>query len=132
MELVINTRRGAWDRRSAPRIEAALPAVYRQVTWQGLHLGPAGHNLPSPARAKNLSAVGVLLLVGERLDPHSVVSVALSLPESRQPVQSLAEVRHVQAIESTPPYAFALGLEFLSISQQDRELVHHYVGRRQR
>ncbi len=129
MDSLPGSERGAWDRRTAPRIQTILPAVYRPVTRERLHAGPEGAEPPLPARARNVSAVGVLLLVTERLDPHTVVSLALRLPENGEPVQSLAEVRHVQPNPAAAPYPFAVGLEFLSISTLDAQRVYRFVGR---
>jgi hypothetical protein len=120
---------GAWnkERRRQARADIAMPAEYRILTRSRLGARASGRGLPVAAQVKNLSAGGALLLVWERLLQYSVLSVLLQLPGYPEPVRSLAEVRHRQDLLHGATHPYAVGLEFLSISNHDTSRVAHFV-----
>jgi c-di-GMP-binding flagellar brake protein YcgR len=120
---------GDWnkERRRQTRADIAISAQYRLLTRSRLLPVTAYREPPVAARVKNLSAGGALLLVWERLLQYSVLSVLLQLPGYPEPVRSLAEVRHRQDLLHGATHPYAVGLEFLSISNQDTSRVAHFV-----
>ncbi len=75
----------------------------------------------------NVSSKGMLLEVERLLPPDAVVAVTFFLPEDPEPLNLEAQVFRAEFGEATPRY----GLQFLKISDAERERIDQYVRKLQ-
>lgn len=83
----------------------------------------------APARTENLSEGGMFIRDTSTAQVGAVVEVEFALPNSPEPIRTMAEIRWVRPGEA-PGDERGVGLKFLKIEDGDREKIRDFVGGR--
>ena len=74
--------------------------------------------------AINISHSGALILTQEPLEPGEVFELVASVPFRYRPIWAIAEVVRPQTASSDVDYGpYGMGVQFIMISEEDRELI---------
>jgi Tfp pilus assembly protein PilZ len=79
---------------------------------------------------ENISAGGVMVIIGEEIAPSTVVDLELFLWDKNKPLQCKGQIAWVNEItpKETKPRLFNTGIKFLDISDSDRSEVRDFVN----
>jgi hypothetical protein len=74
--------------------------------------------------AINISHSGALIFTQEPIEPGEVFEMAVSVPFGYRPIRAIAEVVRPQTASSDVDYGpYGMGVQFIMISEEDRELI---------
>ncbi|MCM8774490.1 MAG: PilZ domain-containing protein [Candidatus Omnitrophica bacterium] len=108
------------ERRKFLRIEVAVNVVYSVI---------GNEQLSGEAVTKNISEGGICLVVHNKIDLNSLLSLKIHLPDGKEPIQVTGKV--VWKAEYTfiiiQESRYDLGIQFLDISETDRNRIANYV-----
>lgn len=108
------------DRRRFPRLDSSL-----SVAWEKI---PGGRPSPSDV-TKNVSNLGICLIVYEELEPGIQISMSIELPDKKI-IVATGRVVWCQGYRLSGqgvPANYDVGVEFLDIKAEDRRVLKLYV-----
>ena len=90
------------------------------------HPQPGGDPRSALSAARDISGAGVCLEAEQSYSPSEIVELAIELEEGKHPVEALARVIWSEKTdrEERP---FDLGVEFIGIEEEDRDLIDRKV-----
>jgi c-di-GMP-binding flagellar brake protein YcgR len=106
------------ERRQYIRIKRSVVVSYRIVK----------QFLGSGSRTKDICAGGICLPVFQMLEPHTILDLEISLPDSINPIKATAEIVWVGKREDAQ-FPFEAGMKFLKIDLSGRDKIFNYVTR---
>jgi hypothetical protein len=115
------------DRRVFMRLDASVTVCYRIVKTPALEeASPKG--MPDECTVtKNISAGGLAFFIEESIPVASILELRIELPDHKEPIDCLARILRLQAIEGTG--LFEAGVCFLDLSSRDRQLIDRFVDK---
>jgi len=109
------------ERRRFPRLDSSLG-----VEWQRITEGPESARSDV---AKNISSLGLCMIVYEKLEVGDQLSLSIELPDKRIILTTgrVAWSRAFQLPGQAAPVNYDIGIEFLDIKQEDRHILKQFV-----
>jgi c-di-GMP-binding flagellar brake protein YcgR len=112
------------ERRSFPRVPINVEIAYKIISLPEKISNPM-------IRSKDISETGIRIIVLERLDPYTMLDIEFLLPGSKEPIFATGrtiwmEEFMVGSLNSSK--AYEVGIEFVSISKEDREKIHQFTS----
>ena len=111
------------ERRRFPRLDASLG-----VTWQKIAEGK-GYETERTDVVKNISSLGLCMIVYEKLENGEQLSLSIELPD-KNVVMTTGRVIWVRSFGlpgQKDLVNYDVGVEFLDIKQEDRRLLKQFV-----
>jgi hypothetical protein len=111
------------DRRRFPRLDSSLG-----ITWHKVAESSSGDSARSDV-AKNVSSLGLCMIVYEKLEVGEQLSLSIELPNKSIILATgrVAWSRAFQLPGQETPVNYDVGIEFLNIKQEDRHTLKQFV-----
>ncbi|MFH1776365.1 MAG: PilZ domain-containing protein [Candidatus Omnitrophota bacterium] len=110
------------ERRRYVRLDAGVEVKYSVFSSDAV---------PLLTTAKEISAGGIRIFTGEKLDIGTKVYLAIKLPGSETPIEGEAEVVWVEEFmiisEPRPSTKFEVGLSFITIDEENINQISKYI-----
>jgi c-di-GMP-binding flagellar brake protein YcgR len=111
------------DRRRFPRLDASLGVTWYKVSET------KGYESARSDVAKNISSLGLCMIVYEKLEVGEQLSLTIELPD-KNVVLTTGRVSWIRAFQLSgrdAPVNYDVGIEFLDIKQEDRRILKQFV-----
>ena len=109
------------ERRKFPRLNATVDIECSVIDKQ--------FSPENKKKIKNISAAGICLIVYERVGVDDFLSLAIKLPESKDPLQVKGRVVWTEefVVAGDIRNRWDAGIEFIGMSEEDRQKIAEYV-----
>lgn len=108
------------DKRNFPRLSAAVEVEYTLLK-----------DVPGEKKTytKNISAGGICLIVYEKMEPGSILSLKVHLPDVQRPIEIRGKVVWMShfTIGSDQRDRYDLGIEFTEVAESVRQKISQYL-----
>jgi c-di-GMP-binding flagellar brake protein YcgR len=108
----------------------AFPRVYFDVEVEYKIISSPEKISDPMIRSKDTSEGGITIAALERLDPYTMLALKFLLPGSRESISATARVVWIEEFmvgTLNSSKAYEAGVEFVSISKEDREKINQFV-----
>lgn len=112
------------ERRAFPRVSLDVEVDYKIISSPKEISDPMIHS-------KDISESGIRIVVLEKMNPDTILNLKFSLPGSQELILVTGKVAWIEEFmvgTLSSSKAYEVGVEFSSISKEDREKINQFVS----
>lgn len=118
--------------RSQPEVAGFLKTLERKIDLIAQTILMTDRDLSDkPTKKVNISASGLSFDAEDSIDPGTIIELKMVLPPSLVAFVSYGKVVYCNTCEGKEQFSHRMGVDFLSLRDQDRELLIRYIVKRQ-
>jgi c-di-GMP-binding flagellar brake protein YcgR len=111
------------EKRAFPRVSLNVKVDYKIIS--------SPEKVPDPMiLSKDISEIGIRIVAFERLNPYTMLDLKFLLPGSKESISATGRAvwsKESMVGTSSSSKAYEIGVEFVSISKEDREKINQFV-----